>query len=462
MSISRDLFLERIEDIERDWNALGPAPKPSLSYKIACYAVSFFASISFTMSLYSLLIERRFAYTWIASSIAGVATRVHLMIRQFKVEKQYLNSVLGIAIRMTRIERAAFSEIFKKFSLAIKIDRKDLTDKPEEVLKRYFRKDLPLVTKIFASFKSNEKHTETGQDAGGLSRDFLYQLMIGLIGKKVRKNALKFEELSTGLYCPVLSASNEEKEESLIALGRMLGICFRNTKLQIGQVFHKNFYQGLMAFSEKDLKAGKFEELSFERQSEIFMETAETHPSYGPIIKKIQNGDMGSEVLDDYINDNPQLRATFLLAKGIQISLETKTLVGLWDKVRKKEISFLSKKIQGPLVTAKLLQSLLVEVDALGKVQKTQSKTARYFKKWIEKASEASLNKFVTAAYGSPSLGCKDFRFSVQRQWDDSYYPEFHTCIPSIHIPQYKNYKTFKSQVEKGTSLALKSGFHVL
>lgn len=381
----------------------------------------------------------------------------------------------------------------------MKVDRQKLKDSPEDILNNivypcYARLSSP--RQIFVTFKG-----ERGIDYGGPGREFLSLLFNGLCSKE--SDVLQFVEESGGFLPRIrnqTATSNEilqpatldpKCEGILQTVGALLAFSERMGDYPIGHVFSPLLFDMLVEFTHQDARLpfsalcsdfllGLFKvrqkennaiqkmyqlckttvkKLKEDREWKVsllyFVYPTWEFPDYfltndEPDLAKLEsNFDLFQKSMKEQLYRqalaDPVLACVHAIANGMSRSFGSQRL---WLQMASKGSSALRNTIQGAISKEVVLK----------KIQCRNQIIDNYIRRWLSRATNVQLEKFVKASTGSTRLGVKQ-TLTIMATRDTKRHVAFHTCNGQIDVPLYTKYEVFKQKFDESITNALASGF---
>lgn len=377
-------------------------------------------------------------------------------------------------------------------SWQITVNRNELTHTPEKVLEKLTEQCYrlaPRVTLFKVIFAG-----EQALDAGGPGRDFISNLVKGLIGRapytftSESGGALPSCDERTKVTIShlvgreTLPALTEKEQLGLETMGALFSWSERMANYPIGQIFCPILFKILASYHSSELLI-PFHSLAPASILRLF----QARESDNPVTQKMfrlstttpeqleANGELTDELLyfvypnvdfpDHFTTekkpDLQKLKGNFqLFQQSIKEQLYRRALqdrslpavhaIGMgmikgysnqeseWGQVRQRGAETLRQRIQGTL--SKDFVNRCFGCSNL--------KIKGYFERWFHDANIKELENFLKAATGAPSLAPGQVLHVSQVQ-DLSRRIAFHTCAGQIDVPEYANYETFKHMLEE-------------
>ena len=313
------------------------------------------------------------------------------------------------------------------------------------------------------SLRINYSNT-SGQDAGGLARQYLSTIIHALIHEPNDKKKLFFSH--NGYFYP--STKNEvitkEEKENFESIGLAFALCFYskgNNTLRTGKYFNDDLFEILLHFSSKDLLSGikkidqntllrfhkKLCELKDEKNKLEIIKSLSNRPFKNndkginnlfylfdeedqkkyfqsgkvenPIFDKIKKG--YAEILSKIFPSNRNtLNAIYAIAQGM-----SQAIGGEWDSFRNNDTAKnVSKNIQGTLDRRLIIKQL--KVSDLS----TEDKRVTWTKEFIKNCTKEELLLFLGFV-----TGAKSYATPIRILGEGSgVHPTAHTCFNQFCI----------------------------
>ncbi|MCE5318806.1 MAG: hypothetical protein LLG04_15770, partial [Parachlamydia sp.] len=355
----------------------------------------------------------------------------------------------------------------------MRLVRDELQLHPENILKTlsdYFQQSIHSHLQV-------EFEGETGQDAGGLGRQFVGQLFSEIT------RTMQFEQRDNGLFRPRLKEDSqgdilpltENDKATYRRLGQLMMFCLNAAiPYPVGMLLDQGVFTAIARMNPKDLR-NEFEQMDFKdpailskmlnvykeinRYSEDDVKMIARLESYlkpksdseleeayalvmqDPSIEKLEiNADTQKmkqhqaaivAAVRNYIVAN-NLRRTFAplheIAKGMSESRFNSRLN--FNEVRRMDPVALSRTLQGTVSKEDILNKLQFEEEIPENIRS-------WFKTWIEQADDKKLAHFIFALSGSSALG-RDAPIKIAKGGNIA----FHTCFNTLDLNWYKNKET--------------------
>jgi hypothetical protein len=356
--------------------------------------------------------------------------------------------------------------------------------------------------KITVTFLKDDLSKEVGIDAGGLTRDYIDDLMRGI----TERAQLPF---NTDLFLPKATAQekptdpliiNAREKEIYRELGIVFMYCYHSEKSEgiwdrsysTGRHFDDALFKVAFSLTSKEIDQ-PFEKLSFERQFELckalvgaYDKQTSSLQSYNKMLEWIgkdnilgeqdeikvyiehvlpENAVLTNEVMKEALKKvfvegfTGELAAIHAIAGGMKQVYHPGSVQQLqknsteWDRTAKthsEKFVEVSNKVQGSINRDDIAKSIEIRSN-LAANQEIFKKTT-WLKEWITgknaqgqkvspQASEEELKNFLKFVTGSTSLP-KDKKITVGKQHDELYpVPKAHTCSFEMELsPQPATY----------------------
>lgn len=309
---------------------------------------------------------------------------------------------------------------------------------------------------------------ESGQDVGGLGRQFVSQLFFAL------SRDLKFVTMDNGLLRPATRENSEgdfppltnAEKTTYRNIGQLMMFCLNaEVSYPVGMLFDqgvfvalahlppdelqkefssidfsdaKNFdkmfqiYKEMNRFIEDDVKMVQRVERSLKPQNQQEWKEAEQTALLDPEFQKLDKDGKWAdatarqtaiqEAVRRYVAENklkPTLAPLFEIAKGLQQA-------PFGDKINFQEVQEMH-----PLEFSRTLQGTVSKEDILGKLRFTDipEDIQGWFRDWIQKADQKEIEELIFALSGSSAIGEKaEIKIKEEGQF------LFHTCFNTFGL----------------------------
>ncbi len=331
-----------------------------------------------------------------------------------------------------RIVDQVIRERFQMLNGVMQCLYSDITSRPLGLLMQLFR----FLQTTRGYFPRISYLDSLGQDAGGLRRDFVANLMRSLFASV---SGLPLRREDEGVLPLIIERENDQYYE---ALGAVFAAILMQDSITTGTYFHPVLFQMLHCLSWEEM--GHSEQIpdAFLKRYLRF-KYPEIFPNEESVTAFIETGtltqqmrDAGIESKEDFIKEyqvREVLLAILCMAKSIHRFLNQQT----WEEIGSPEE--LAERIQGRL--SKDLVKAALRCD--------NARLRGFFNQWIDDCTDEQLQRFVQAATGSFTLPATT-RITVRsyNNLNNSHLPTYSTCFARVNMPQYSDYNTFKEKLE--------------
>jgi hypothetical protein len=344
-------------------------------------------------------------------------------------------------------------------NLSIKTISQLLISLPDLVLKKM--SEMPKYTTMLIYFLESP-----GVDQGGLTRQFLTQLMSGILNKNLE--TLRFNKYKNGLSLPEVNSDKPDELHKelkyLETIGRIFAICISSkNQYVVGQIFVPGLFTHLCLLDDSEVAKSStdfIKELTPERMRQIYTplldlpeQEAFNHLNHLSVAKTIEDAknaisyfsdtfiiekeddktlvDYQKEVLNA-LRDNwiSKLMPCHAIAKGIKEYIP-------WINIRESSPAQLDKLVQGTLNKEMIKKMIKVVFAEKGEINpKFSERLKNWIDEWIDKQPDdmMKLKNFLQALTGAPAV-TSEISFILKNNESGLKGIYLHTCTFKADVP---------------------------
>jgi hypothetical protein len=309
------------------------------------------------------------------------------------------------------------------------VNPRDVQDKPLELLLRLGR--ILLQNKPFPNIVYIDPLTgqqDQGVDAGGLRRQFIYDLCQSLFKQTSGFPFIENVGSTKGNF-PVVDLTNNNQILALRTLARLIAFAATSNALITGPILSQNFYHAALTLAKDPLIENFKIPLTKLQKKELYL-----------------MAEYGYKAEEKLNNDEKQF---LVIADSLAlVAHELKTV--LKERLNDFTLSDFIAKVQGVTVKADIL--LGTTPQGIPRI-KFDTELAPQLKGFVETFirkfdTTDTLKEFVKFIVGSPSLGIDEqIKVQIALNRSTNHLPITHTCFQSIEFPLYQTYNIFEEKL---------------